>query len=244
MLGTLAGKAAHLPQPAQPGLVHTCSDTVPPARAGAAHRGPQLLREQPGPAGDPLGGDGDAVGNERAARQPAQAPRKAAGLPTPPAAAPALPEGRPGPARGVYAPPAGAAAGEGLGGRARPAGGAPQGFHEGAAGSCLDFKSDQASDLARELLADLLHDAARHPVPGFEPQRCRRLARALRTEGAAAPAVQAATATALQLARIDGPHRWAWMFWADKTVSSEFRRWQARHLVESWTAGSEAARPA
>lgn len=98
--------------------------------------------------------------------------------------------------------------------------------------------------LARELLADLLHDAEAYPVHGFEPQRCRRLARALRTEGAEAPAVQAATAAALQLARIDGPHRWAWSFWASKTPATDLQRWQARHLVESWTASSEAVRPA
>lgn len=94
-------------------------------------------------------------------------------------------------------------------------------------------------DLARELLADLLRDAAAHPVAGFEPSRCRRLARALRTEGAAAPAVQAATAAALELARIEGPHRWAWSFWAARLVAGDAQRWRARHLVQQWATAQE-----
>lgn len=92
-----------------------------------------------------------------------------------------------------------------------------------------------ADALVRELLADLLHDAARHPVLGFDAARCRRLARVLRTDDAPARAVQAATAAALELARIDGPHRWAWAYWADKTASTDARRWHARRLVEQWT---------
>jgi hypothetical protein len=88
----------------------------------------------------------------------------------------------------------------------------------------------------RELLADLLMDAAVHPVPGFDPQRCRRLARVLGKTHVPAQALQAATDTAMQLARIDGPHRWAWTFWAAKTVSTEGWRWWARQLAQQWTA--------
>lgn len=94
-------------------------------------------------------------------------------------------------------------------------------------------------DLARELLADLLHDAAAHPVAGFDAARCLRLARVLRTEGAPAPASRAATAAALQLARIEGPHRWAWSFWAARLVAGDARRWKARHLVQQWATEQE-----
>lgn len=96
-------------------------------------------------------------------------------------------------------------------------------------------------DLARELLADLLDDAAAHPVAGFDAARCRRLARVLRTQGAAAPASREATAAALELARIEGPHRHAWSFWAARLVAGEARRWRARHLVQQWVRELEPA---
>lgn len=95
-------------------------------------------------------------------------------------------------------------------------------------------------DLTRELLADLLHDAAAHPVAGFDAARCRRLARVLQWPGDyTAGALHAATAAALELARIDGPHRWAWTFWAGKTVSTEARRWWARQLMQQWAGEPE-----